>query len=182
MLFVIAWSVSFDIMKTEVIIPKMPSGKRPKPWYNQEVREACQKTKAAHRRFFNNPTYQNYQHKKIMRAKSRRVIKNAKRKSWRKYVGNLNRQTKIKKVWDMVRKISGKYNQQPYKHLINDQGIKITNKNEVLNELAEGFSKSSSTENYSDEFKKIKNESEKVELNFHQITKNTIINFSSSEI
>ena len=153
-------------------IPKSKaSGQRPKPWYTEEVKDACQKAKAAHRRFFNDPTYQNYQHKKIMRAKSRRVIKTAKRKSWRKYVGNLNRHTKIKKVWDMIRKISGKYNQKPYKHLINDQGIKITNKNEILDELAEGFAKSSSAENYSDEFKKIKDENEKVELNFQSNNK-----------
>ena len=102
-----------------------PNGKRPKPWFNQEVKDACRKCKAAHRCFHNNPTPENLANKKIMRAKSRRVIKNAKRKSWRGYVGNLNRYTKIKKVWDMVRKISGKYNSQPYKHLINKHGEKL---------------------------------------------------------
>ena len=153
------------IMDQSIPLSK-PSGKRPRPWYNKEVKEACKKSKAAHRRFSNNSTDENYQHKKIMRAKARRVIKNSKRKSWRSYVGNLNRYTKIKKVWEMVRKISGKYNQQAYKHLINEQGKKITSKTEIAENMAEGFAESSSSNNYSDEFKKIKENEEKHNLNF----------------
>ena len=143
-----------------------PNGKRPKPWFNKDVQEACKKSKAAHRRFRNNPTDQNYQHKKIMRAKARRVIKQSKRKSWRSYVGNLNRYTKLKKVWEMVRKISGKYNQQGYKHLINEQGQKVTSKTEIIKNIAEGFAQSSSSDNYSDEIKNIKNSEEQHELDF----------------
>ena len=143
-----------------------PNGKRPKPWFNKDVQDACNKSKAAHRRFRNNPTDENYQHKKIMRAKARRVIKQSKRKSWRSYVGNLNRYTKLKKVWEMVRKISGKYNQQGYKHLINEQGKKVTSKTEIVKNIAEGFAQSSSSDNYCDEFKNIKNMEEQHELDF----------------
>ena len=143
-----------------------PNGKRPKPWFNKDVQDACKSSKAAHRRFRNNPTDENYQHKKIMRAKARRVIKQSKRKSWRSYVGNLNRYTKLKKVWEMVRKISGKYNQAGYKHLINEQGKKVTSKREIVKDIAEGFAQSSSSDNYCDEFKNIKNMEEQHELDF----------------
>ena len=44
----------------------------------------------------------------LPRAKARRTIKDAKRSSWRQYVNKLNSRTPVKKVWDMIRKISGK--------------------------------------------------------------------------
>ena len=48
------------IMDQSIPLSK-PSGKRPRPWYNKEVKEACKKSKAAHRRFSNNSTDENYQ-------------------------------------------------------------------------------------------------------------------------
>ena len=53
---------------------------------------------------------------KVFRAKARRTIKISKRKSWRSYVSKINHKTPIKKVWDMVRKISGKTN-SPVTHI-----------------------------------------------------------------
>ena len=51
---------------------------------------------------------ENLNNARLFRAKARRTIKSAKRKSWRTYVSKLNYKTPIKKVWDMIRKISGK--------------------------------------------------------------------------
>ena len=63
------------------------------------------------------PTSDNLNHYRIFRAKARQTIKSTKRKSWRTYVSNLNNKTPIKKVWDMVRKISGKSKSASYHHL-----------------------------------------------------------------
>ena len=54
------------------------------------------------------------------RAKARRTIKSAKRISFRTYVSKLNYKTPTKKVWDMVRKISGKTKTPTYqfKHFL----------------------------------------------------------------
>ena len=43
-----------------------------------------------------------------MRAKARKTIKTAKRTSWQQYVSKLNSRTPAKKIWDMIRKITGK--------------------------------------------------------------------------
>ena len=83
-----------------------PNGKRPKPWFNKDVQDACKNSK------------------------------------------------------------SGKYNQAGYKHLINEQGKKVTSKREIVKDIAEGFAQSSSSDNYSDEFRNIKNIQEQQELDF----------------
>ena len=46
-----------------------------------------------------------YKRVKIFRAKARRTVRQAKRKSWQSYVSKLNSRSSIKKVWNMVRKI-----------------------------------------------------------------------------
>ena len=47
-------------------------------------------------------------HSKLALAKARRTIKDATCSSWRQYVNKLNSRTPVKKVWDMIRKVSVK--------------------------------------------------------------------------
>ena len=98
---------------------------------------------------------------------SRRTIKLSKRKSWRSYVSKINHKTPIKKVWDMIRKISGKNKSPSYTHL-NMVGTdsKATSKTDIADTLGETFCHNSSSFNYSESFRKIKTEQEKVKLNF----------------
>ena len=49
------------------------------------------------------PTRENVNDYKNCRAKARKVIKEAKRNSWRQYISKLNVNTPSKKVWEMVR-------------------------------------------------------------------------------
>ena len=60
------------------------------------------------------PNTNNFNDIKVFRAKARRTIKLSKRKSWRSYVSKINHKTPIKKVWDMIRKISGKNKSPSY--------------------------------------------------------------------
>ena len=62
-----------------------------------------------------------------MRAKARKTIKTAKRTSWQQYISKLNSRTPAKKIWDMIRKITGKNKKKqacPYKikwkYMLND--------------------------------------------------------------
>ena len=90
---------------------------------------------------------------RVFRAKARRTIKSSKRKSWRTYVSNFNYKTPIKKVWDMVRKISGKSKAASHQHLdSNFNGgaeTKATTKKDIADTLGDAFSKNSSNANYS---------------------------------
>ena len=111
------------------------------------------------------PSAENLNNFKIHRAKTRRVIKTSKKTSWRNYVNKLKSSSKSKKVWDMIRKISGKNTSSPIKHLSKNH-IKATNKKDIADLLANTFSKNSSSTNYSKPFQNIKKNAEKTKLNF----------------
>ena len=94
---------------SEECIPKSSTrSKRRNPWFNDECKTTINKCKSALRNFNKNPSREIHMHSKLARAKARRTIKDAKRTSWRQYVNKLNSRTPIKKVWDMLRKVSGK--------------------------------------------------------------------------
>lgn len=151
----------------EDCIPKTSQRtKKPKPWFTPEVRVTCQKGKALQRRCHRDPSQQNKQLLRIWRAKTRRVVRQNKRKSWQKYVSNLTTRVKAKRVWDMIRKISGKNSKQPIDHMVSPNGQKITNQQGIANHLGEGFSLNSSSENYQREFQKIKAQQEKNKISF----------------
>ena len=117
------------------------------------------------RQFNARPLHQNLENFRVFRAKARRTIRESKRKSWKQYVSRLNSRTSIKKVWDMVRKIQGKIKSTSVNHLkkYNDN---ITSKKDIVNTLADSFSKYSSSENYTSKFRNIKNQQEKQKLKF----------------
>ena len=79
----------------------------------------------------------------------------------------INHKTPIKKVWDMTRKISGK-NKSPSNTHLNRVGTdnKASSKTDIADTLGETFCHNSSSFNYSESFRKIKIEHEKVKLNF----------------
>ena len=66
----------------------------------------------------------------------------------------------------MIRKISGKHNPLPIKHLIT-KNSKITEKKAIANKLAEMFSDNSSSKHYSKQFQNIKNNKEKYQINLN---------------
>ena len=77
-------------------------------WYNDDCKEAIKQRKQALSKFKRSPNANNFNDIKVFRAKARRTIKLSKCKSWRSYVSKINHKTPIKKVWDIIRKISGK--------------------------------------------------------------------------
>ena len=73
--------------------------------------------------------------------------------------------SKLKKVWDMIRQISGKRTSSPINHLSKNH-FKATNKKDIADLIAKTFSKNSSSNNYSKQFPNIKKNSEKTKLNY----------------
>ena len=78
-----------------------------------------------------NPTSDNINEYKNCRANVRKIIKENKRKSWHEYVSKLNVKTPAKKVWEMIRKISGKQSNTTIHHLENNDGTKITERVDI---------------------------------------------------
>ena len=148
-------------------IPKTSTNPiKSKPWYNNECKDALKKHKQALSKFSRYPTKENLNKVKNFRAKARRTVKASKRKSWKSYVSNLNHKTPIKKVWDMIRKISGKSKSPSFTHLNTKRGEKATSKEEIANTLGETFLDKSSSRNYSEKFQNIKKQQENIKVNF----------------
>ena len=156
---------------SEKCIPKTSTNpKKSNPWYNDDCKEAIKQRKETLSRFCKFPTKDNLNTYRVFRAKARRTIKSSKRKSWRAYVSNLNYKTPIKKVWDMVRKISGKSKTASHQHLnTNFNGgaeTKATTKKDIADTLGDAFSTNSANRNYSKEFQNYQKQQEKIKLNF----------------
>ena len=103
-----------------------------------------------------NPTSGNINEYKNCRANARKVIKESKKKSWHEYVSKLNVKNQVKKVWEMIRKISGKQSNTTIHHLENNDGTKITERVDIANRLAQEIRNNSSSNNYCAKFKKYK--------------------------
>ena len=160
-----------SLMKiSDKCIPKTSTNpKKSNPWYNNDCKNAVRQRKQALSKFCKYPTGANLKNVKIQRAKARRTIKLAKRNTWKSYVSKLNHKTPIKKVWDMIRKISGKSKAPSYTHLNTCRETKATSKEDIANTLGETFLKNSSSQNYSEKFKHIKMQQEKNNINFKSL-------------
>ena len=175
-------SILINIAEKHVPKTATKSKKAKKLWFTDDCKTAIKQRKGALRQFNNRPTHDNVNNYRIFRAKARRTIKESKKKSWKQYVSKLNSRTSIKKVWDMVRKIQGKGKSSSLGHL-NVNNEKWTSKKHTSNTLADVFSKNSSSENYSQKFKNIKQRKEKRNLKFTSDNSETYNkSFSLSEL
>lgn len=155
-------------------IPKTkPTGHpRQKPWFSEECKQAIKERKMAISELKRNPSNQNLAYYRIMRAKARRTIRQSKRASWHSYVSKLNSRTPTKKIWDMVRKISGKPGTSTISHLKTNNST-IEEPISIVNTLGSSIANNSSSTHYSNSFRKYKLQQEKSRIRFE--TDNTEI-------
>ena len=104
-----------------------------KPWFNSECKKAVKARQNGMDKCCTNPTSDNINEYK---NSTRKVIKENKRKSWHEYVSKLNVKTPAKKVWEMIRKISGKQSNNTIHHLENNDGTKNNRKSGHSKKLA----------------------------------------------
>ena len=77
-------------------------------WWNDKCEEAVRAKKHSLNVYKRNPTLQNLINFKKNKAKARNVIKESKRKSWKTYVGRINRFTPLRDIWNIIRSIERK--------------------------------------------------------------------------
>lgn len=153
-----------------------------KPWFNEECKAAIKNRKSALKQFLAKPTWSNLEQIKILRAKTRKTIRTSKRDSWRSFVSKLNSSTPMKKVWNMVKRISGKSQPSYVRHLLIDNN-KIENPQDIANALASTFSFNSSTDHYTKSFRKVQTLHEKRQLKFQSDNSESYnMTFSRSEL
>ena len=78
---------------------------------------------------------------RLIQAITKKSSKRKMRDSWKNYVSSVNFNTPSKKVWDMIRKITGKNVASPMLHLKDDNGTLITDSVEIVNTLGAAIEK-----------------------------------------
>ena len=78
---------------------------------------------------------------RLIQAITKKSFKRKMRDSWKNYVSSVNFNTPSKKVWDMIRKITGKNVASPMLHLKDDNGTLITDSVEIVNTLGAAIEK-----------------------------------------
>ena len=97
-------------------IPKTsPFPKRKaKPWFDEYCQAAKKERNKANGLSNKHPTAANSMRSRLIQARTKKLFKQKKRGSWKKYVSSVNVNTPSKKVWSMIRKITGTKCSEPY--------------------------------------------------------------------
>jgi uncharacterized protein YciW len=139
--------------------------KKATPWFNDSCRMAVGDRKKCLKTFLNNPTSSNLSQLRSFRAKARRTIKHTKRDCWKSYVSQLNSQTPMKKIWHMIRRISGKSDSAAVSHLkVNNATIEQPT--EIADLIASTIAHNSSSDHYTERFQRFKSRQEKQKIKF----------------
>ena len=149
-------------------IPKTsPFPKRKaKPWFDEDCQAAKKERNKANRLANKHPSAANSMRSRLIQARTKKLFKQKKCDSWKNYVSSVNVNTPSKKVWNMIRKITGKNVASPMHHIKDENGTLITDRVQIANTLGAAIEKSSSSKNYSKEFQSIKAQKEKQNINF----------------
>ena len=78
---------------------------------------------------------------RLIQARTKKLFKQKKRDSWKNYVSSVNVNTPSKKVWEMIRKITGKNVASPMHHLKDKNGTVITDRVQIANTLGAAIEK-----------------------------------------
>ena len=121
-------------------IPRTSGSPRriPVPWWTDECRSVIRERRRASKVFNRHPTTENMITFKKARAKARRTILEAKRASWKKYVGRLNRFTPVSEVWSQIKKIGGVHSSHPLP-VLEVRGETFLHPLDVANEMGRVF-------------------------------------------
>jgi len=163
----IAYFTNHIIRAANKAIPKSSNRPRPKrnPWWSTECTEAIRNRKTALRRYQRSSLLSD----KITYSRARAIAKNtllkAKRTSWQQYINSLNVNTPMSKIWKRIRKIRGTYQNIKQPYLIKDNSH-ITDKNDVAELLASHYERISSSNSYSNNFRRIQQREEQTPINF----------------
>src|SRR5215471_1747304 len=135
------------------------------PWFSEECKKAINQRKRCLRLFSTQPSQGNLINLRHAQEIARKTIGSAKRTCWRNYTSKLNSSNSIRKAWNIINKISGKYQSGAAKHLIVQNQV-ITDNMSIASVLGETFAHNSSDDIDSKEFIQIKNQAEKHKINF----------------
>ena len=145
------------------------NGKIKVPWWTTECRTALNQRNKTFRHFKNHPTQENFINYKKAQAEAKKVIKEAKRKSWREFISNINRNTTRADCWNTIRVIKGKKCKVGARYL-KIRGKMVMNQRIIANEIAHKIQANSSNNNCTNTFLQRKKNLEYTTPNFNTRT------------
>ena len=132
-------------------LTRPPPRRIPVPWWTDEVKKAVARRKRAFRSYRRNRDVQHLLERNQERARTRRVIRAAKRHSWQHYLSQFTSATPLGKLWGLVRSLSGKRSSYSLPILrVNNELISDTR--DITNALAQSVSHCCSSGNYQPDF------------------------------
>ncbi|XP_023190232.1 uncharacterized protein LOC111608691 [Xiphophorus maculatus] len=143
------------INAAKIAIPRSNGTKKKRivPWWTSECSGAIKMRNKAFKSLKKIICFQNLINYKRRQAEVRKIIRNAKRDYWRKYCESLGRNTALDKVWNTIKKMSGKSREYFFPVLKEDDKIIVDSKSKA-ELLARVFTKIHSTENLNSKEKK----------------------------
>ncbi|KAI2655937.1 RNA-directed DNA polymerase from mobile element jockey [Labeo rohita] len=110
-------------------IPKSKGkmNRKPVPWWTEECGKSIKVRNKAFKMLKNNLNFQRLIEYKKAQAQVRKVVKKAKRDSWREYCNKIGRTTPLGDVWGMIRKMRGIRKDWQYPVLKSGETIAVTN-------------------------------------------------------
>lgn len=137
----------------------------PVPWFNNECRDAIRARRRAFRAFNRNCSVDNMIAFKKARAVARRTKQEAKRKSWREYIGKLNCFTPVSQVWSQIKTISGRYSSSP-PPVLRVRGQDVLHPADVAEEIGRAFAERSGNDSLDPAFSRHKRRCEASPVDF----------------
>ena len=135
---------------------KPPKGRPPVPWWDNKCKNLRKIVRKCYRKYLSSPSQVNKIIYQRAVAKNRKYIKEAKQKSWQEYISGIDSNVPSSKIFNKIRKLTGKYIPSP-SPILNINNTLIQDSKEVSDELSKHFSKVSSSNNYTPEFQQIRN-------------------------
>ena len=142
---------SFLAVATATIPQTKPRNKNLVPWWTKSCAVAVRNKKHACNRMMRTRHPLDILTYKRLRAKTRKVILQAKRDCWQQYCNSVNSNTKLTTVWKALKKFSGN-NCNFYMPALKNNDNTAETDHEKANLLADQFHSVSSTANYSIDF------------------------------
>ena len=121
----------------------------PVPWWNNSVRNAVAKRKRSFRSYLRTRTEHALILRNRERANARRIIRSSKRESWQQLLSTLTASTPLGKIWDLIRRLSGKRSSQTFPVLrLPGVANTVIEPKQVVNCLAEKIAHTGSNNRY----------------------------------
>ncbi len=115
-------------------------GQKKTPWWNEEIRNIIGEKKTAYRKWIHRQTTENWQNYKQIRDKAKKLVSEAKAKSWENFDHQLedNHHSANKLFWQTIRRLH-KGGQKPTRSVKDTSGRLLTREEDILNRWKEYF-------------------------------------------